>query len=186
MDIMQLDEAQGLTAEMVRKHIARLGYSMRKCPEFPVCKSIGRHTHHGAGEIYDFTIPDEWAGNSRAVKMLECALGLLSALSGYSLQTYLREMNPRMRPWPSEAAIEAHEKHGGRWLASEPTGRKEGVLVHGGEFGWGDEDYDAETERLFLTGDDARDEEECEGWLFWPIDKHGNKTRWPERDGVML
>lgn len=181
MDIMELDEAQGLTAEMVRKHIARLGYSMRKCPEFPVCKSIGRHTHHGAGEIYDFTIPDEWAGNSRAVKMLECALGLLSALSGYSLQTYLREINPRMRPWPSEAAIEAHEKNGGRWIACEPDGNS--TQVHTGEF---DDDEDDDVIRVFVLAGDGLCKEDCRGWTFWPIDKHGNKVHWPERDGVML
>lgn len=180
MDIMEVDEAQGLTAEMVRKHIARLGYSMRKCPEFPVCKSLGRHTHHGAGEIYDFTIPDEWAGNSRAVKMLECALGLLSALSGYSLQTYLREINPRMRPWPSIDAVEAHERSGGRWVSKAPGDELIRCLKLSA---------DREAEDPIVATDEHLSAWwacDCEGWTFWPCDAHGNKTRWPERDGVML
>lgn len=165
MNILDFDEAQGLTAEMVRKHIAGLGYAMRKCPEFPVCKSLGRHTHQGGAEGVDFAIADAWEGNERAMRMLDCSLHLLASIVGLSLQSLLREINPRMRegrPSPEALAACPH------WLVQDiETGE---LQIHHAL---------RATEHVSSVLGSA----DFKHWRYWPCDAHGNKLRWPERDG---
>jgi hypothetical protein len=99
----------------------------------------------------------------------------LANLEGRTVQSLLREINPRMRPGlPSDAAREAQA---GLWIVQ--TGD---LAMHVGGFGTKEE------RPAFL--EDFHETwwfpEECANWRFWPCDAHGNKVRWPERDGVML
>lgn len=157
---------------------------MRECPKFPVCNSLGRHTHQGRGEGADFAIADAWDGNEWAMRMLDCALGLLASLAGYTPQSLLRDINPRMHPWPSDEAIDAHggrcvdsgdPKSGGWWVAG-----KEGRL-HAGRFLRG-----SFMIHYSPTGGEFVISDRDDGWTFWPIDANGNKVAWPMKDGVML
>lgn len=182
MKIEDLDEAQGLTAEMVRQHIAGLGYAMRECPEFPVCKSLGRHSHHGGVGGVDFAIADSWEGNERAARMLDLGLGLLASLANCTVQSLLRDINPRMRPWPSIDAVEAHERNGGRWVSKAPGDDLIRCLKLSADRE-AEDPIVATDEHLCAWWARAR---LCRRWMFWPCDAHGNKIRWPERDGVML
>lgn len=80
-----------------------------------------------------------------------------------SVQALLREINPRMRKGvPSKAALHAHR---GLWLRFIGTETIATVLS-----------------RLIEEFPSPRDNES----FFWPCDDHGNKVRWPEKDGVML
>ena len=118
MRIEDLLEFEGLTAEMVREYIARLGHPVRPCPRFPVCPKLGRHTHHGTDDSRDLCI-----ANDLTQPITAAALGLLAALAGVSIQSLLSEINPRMRPgWPTDAEIEAHEKRGGLWICDYGRG----------------------------------------------------------------
>lgn len=86
-----------------------------------------------------------------------------------NVQALIREINPRMRKGcPSNAAIQAHD---GPWLELRGVSRLPGVT----EFGL---DPD-QNQREWM-------EDYCEDALFWPCDEHGNKVRWPEKDGVLL
>ena len=110
MRIEDLDEFEGLTAEMVREYIARLGHPVRPCPRFPVCPKLGRHTHHGTDDSRDLCI-----ANDLTQPITAAALGLLAALAGVSIQSLLSEINPRMRPgWPTDEELGRHPL----WLVS--------------------------------------------------------------------
>lgn len=175
MNISELDEAQGLTAEMVRDKLVALGHPLRECPSFYVCPSLGKHTHHGHSDAVDFIVPDAWTERRQQV-VLEAALGLLAAMGGISDQELLRDINPRMRPWPSPESTNANHF----WLALDVAtttmvmGR---FMPHGRDhrrFEWG-----SDGDRYIL-------EESDRGILYWPCDPWGNKIRWPEKDGAML
>ena len=129
MRIEDLDEFEGLTAEMVRAWLLAKG-----------CVFDGTWARP-----YRPT-PYYWDGQL----LCPSTLGHIAYDFGYpSLQSLLREINPRMRPgWPTDAEIEAHEKRGGLWICDYGRGPCFGHL-------------DA-LERL--------------GAKFWPCDAHGNKV----------
>ena len=162
MRIEDLLEFEGLTAEMVREYIARLGHPVRPCPRFPVCPKLGRHTHHGTDDSRDLCI-----ANDLTQPITAAALGLLAALAGVSIQSLLSEINPRMRPgWPTEEEIEAHEKRGGLWMASSAE--------DGLSFG----SFCADRSRFAVkraAGWGYRQDADAEV-CFWPCDAHGNKV----------
>lgn len=134
----QYDEAQGLTNEMVADYLTRQGWT--------------------AGEI-----------SSTAKRTTQdSALGWISKCKGLSLQQLLREINPRMRTWPS---TEARKAHRGPWLV---------LYIESGAMFVGDfRPYDLDVcasrsihaDIIFDTDEFAR---------FWPCDERGNKVRWPE------
>jgi hypothetical protein len=191
MDELELNEAQGLTASMVRDRLEKEGHPVRECRQFEVCKYLGAHTHHGAGNS-DFTVPDEWDGPRQRKTMLQASLNLLAAMLGKSTQELLIEINPRMRKGlPSEAAIDAHRQVGGMWTGTYGTVGGGGFVVFcsfmtepsdnpaaGPLVVWDDEEFhDSEWQKEQLQN----------YWHFWPCDAHGNKVRWPTDDhGAML
>jgi len=162
MDIMELDEFEGLTADMVRAWLRVKGWELA---------GTGEHQYWRCGS----------GGVAEALLLtdLPLCIGYIANGHGLSPQSLLREINPRMRRGrPSQAERDAHE---GPWLASLPGSHV--LLV--GTFS-----DDGET---FFPGLAAPMRNTCEGaqdwmdaWSFWPCDQHGNKVRWPERDGVML
>lgn len=170
MDILELNEAQGLTAGMVRERLVKEGFLSWGCRDFDVCKYLGKHTHHGSGNS-DFTVPDEWdSGPYQRKTMFRCGLELLASMRGKSTQQLLSEINPRMRKGcPSDAAVSAHGP-GANWIMKDD----ERVII--GNF------FEYKGKWLFSEGSS-----ECSGCSFWPCDAHGNKVRWPvDERGTML
>lgn len=179
MNILELDEAQGLTAEIVRAWMKRNAYRMT--------------VSDSAGEVWDgvrglpvvlYHDGSELSGAVERIVANECV----------GIQAVLREINPRLRKGaPSAAARQAHTGH---WIAIAPDGA--GYLVrfderrHGGDPGFemfrssprgkqSDPFYDPGCS--FCISDFQGGLAE---WRFWPVDSAGNKVRWPEKDGVML
>jgi hypothetical protein len=153
MQISELDEFEGLTAEMVRTWLLAKG-----------CTQEPGHWRHPDGQLrYK---DGDYGGLLWSQSIYQIAVDF-----GLSVQSLLREMNPRMRNGlPSEAA---REEHGGRWIASRR------------------EEYTHTTIVRFLRGltvklqyEDHRTTydptHEIEKWSFWPCDANGNKVPWPK------
>ena len=171
MDISTLDEYQGIEAQMVRDWMTRKG-----------CYRQDGYWRHPRDK-YSYT-DGEYGG-----LLWEDTLFKLSVDFGFgSVQSLLREINPRMRKgMPSEAAREAHGFKGGMWVGSRGEAGSGGTLVF--------VSFDDSSSGLPLTvwdfsefdtwevGQSEIDDE----WLFWPADESGNKTRWPtDAEGNML
>ncbi len=164
MNITELDEWQGITAELVAKWLVVNGWQQTK----PNWWDKGED-----GFLFDSHVFDQqmfW-------------LYALTAACGHDTpQALLREINPRMRKgMPSEAAREAHP--GGLWLATPDfacIGAHVPVVVtfDGDGFGvWHPEGFalpDSKPKTAAL-------------WHFWPCDANGNKVRWPtDEEGNIL
>ena len=175
MNFTDFDEAQGLTAEMVRAAYERLGYPLRDCSKFTVCAFLGNHTHHGKGDI-DFAVPDSWDqdDNIRPRRMLDCGLQLAASIGDFSLQGLLRDINPRWRDRPSVAAFQAHGGWKAWWIVQHRNGCLEIVKLA---------EYNG---AVWPTHDDGQ---VASSWNFqgcWPCHENGDRSRWPEREGMML
>ena len=111
MRIEELDEYQGLEAQMVRDWLTSKGCYRQDGP--------WRHPT----EKYSYT-DGEYGG-----LLWDNTLGMISADFGFAtVQALLREINPRMRKGvPSQEAITAH---GGTWMAAPPLGRNGIVFVN--------------------------------------------------------
>lgn len=150
--IEDLDEFEGTTADMVRAWLRKEGFTLKQTERWSIWV-------RGAEAIHD--------GSLTTPSSLEY---LAAVAEQRSIQSLLREINPRMRRGrPSQAERDAHE---GPWLASLPGSHV--LLV--GTFS-----DDGET---FFPGIAAPMRNTCEGaqdwmdaWSFWPCDQHGNKTR---------
>lgn len=159
MDILELDEAQGLTEEMVVGYLEKSGWKLTR----------------------DGSSWEQWEDNVRVSAMradvdLSRLLELIAC--GGSLSAVLRDINPRMRPFPSRAAQEAHP---GKWLC-----RCDGHVVVG-RFTRPDHFLHGEwaAQGSFIGYSmDASDRQP--GVLFWPCDDFAQRVRWPEVDGQML
>ena len=163
MNITELDEWQGLTAELVAKWLVVNGWQQTK----PNWWDKGED-----GVLFDSHVFDQqmfW-------------LYALAAACGHNTpQALLREINPRMRKGvPSASAIVAHEASGGHWLAK--SAQNGGVLR---VLRWSVTDAAAKLDALNASQSLHRDYVPP-SWHFWPCDANGNKVRWPEKDGVML
>ena len=150
MRIEDLDEFQGLTPQMVREWLREQGFDMR----------IGGLLHAGRYLV-------EWEPIESAWRSTEASLYAVAQYRNQSVQSLLREINPRMRKgWPSDEALAMHD----RWIVRKPDGAvivcrwRPPYMVNAA--GW----------RANM------DLEQCEQWEFWPCDEHGNKVRWPEQD----
>ena len=163
MNITELDEWQGLTAEMVAKWLVVNGWQQTK----PNWWDKGED-----GFLFDSHFFDQqmfW-------------LYALAAACGHDTpQALLREINPRMRKgMPSDAALAEHDE----WIVCTPFGA---TFIAEISYGGSDDGFSI----MMPPINDHCDAEfiaekhwpEC---LFWPCDEHGNKVRWPEKDGVML
>jgi hypothetical protein len=149
MDIMELDEAQGLTPQMVREWLLANQWEPRG--------SSAAHLYYqcGSGEISEALLHED----------LGWVVDLLAQSYERSVQSILREINPRMRPgWPSEEEIKAHDQRGGLWICDHGRGPSFGRFAEGERF-----------EGIALEM--SRDALERLGARFWPCDQHGNKTR---------
>lgn len=148
MNITELDEFQGLTAEMVREWLL--------ANQWEPCGSSAAHLYYqcGSGEISEALLHDD----------LGWVVDLLAQSYERSVQSILREINPRMRKGvPSKAALRAHR---GLWLRSIGTETIATVLS-----------------RLIDEFPSPRDNES----YFWPCDANGNKVQWPtDAEGNML
>lgn len=173
MNIMELDEAEGLTREMLTAYLIRNGYSAvayHATPEH-FQKRVGRVLYQINTLKFD-----------RSVQ-------LLATWAKVSPQAILRAMNPRMRKGiPLKAAWEAHGKETGFWLALTDAPRDR----LGETFGWFEKRPFVTRLRLFdgcwewgirgagfAYGDDGKWGERADDWSFWPCDAHGNKVPWP-------
>lgn len=127
MTPLDLNEAEELTAAQVRAFLASLGYAERPCCAYPVCESMGTHTHHQlACEAGDHVIPDKWKMGRRsgvygdqASAMLGSSLEILATLhAGGDVQALLSRINPRMRAgWPTDDELARHPF----WLVGQPS-----------------------------------------------------------------
>jgi hypothetical protein len=170
MNITELDEWQGLTAELVAKWLVVNGWQQTK----PNWWDKGEDWFWFDSHVFD--------------QQMFWLYALAAACGHNTPQSLLREINPRMRKgMPSEAAREAHGFKGGMWVGSRGEAGSGGTLVF--------VSFDDSSSGLPLTvwdfsefdtwevGQSEIDDE----WLFWPADESGNKTRWPtDAEGNML
>ena len=151
MNVMDLDEAQGLTAEMVREWMSAHGWRNSRADG---------HMYHA--EFGTVATRDHF----RVIEFLATYFARISA------QALLREINPRLRPWPS---AEARAAHRGPWLA---VAREDGTACMG-TFRR-DVDWFTHSGNHILTDEDSYAR-------FWPVDEHGQRVRWPvDAAGNML
>lgn len=157
----ELDEMQGLTADMVREWLKE-----KKRPQ------------DSAGYWWWNPLATrDKRGPCLDDRLLDCsmstALTILSAIENLPLQSLLRQMNPRLIPWPSDALIEAHRKDGGEWIMRDTDGE-----LHIG--GFSDDEEDGVRRFWWDLVLLSVSREESAGLLFWPVDAAGNKVRLPE------
>jgi len=116
MTSLELNEAQGLDAAQIRTHMEKLGYRRCPCRDFPVCKSLGNHTHHGS-EDRDLTVPDAWG---KALpdrrRMVELTLSLLAALAGTQSRSCSKKLTLECAPAPATQRLHLTTVPG--WLAT--------------------------------------------------------------------
>ena len=168
MKIDELDEFQGLTREMVDRYLDRAGWCHMPDPEQRLLKPQYVHVSFKMG--------------------IGAAIERIASITGCAPQFLLREINTRMRKgMPSEAARKASRHNGGMWIASRGELGKGGTIV----FVCFDSDSEDGLPLAIWDGEEwdhwEVEPREIENeWSFWPCDEHGNKVRWPEKDGVML
>ena len=164
MRIDELDEHQGLEAQMVRDWLTSKGCYRQDGP--------WRHPT----EKYSYT-DGEYGGLLWEDTLFKLRVDFELA----SVQALLREINPRMRKgMPSRSALEAHGESRD-WLSM-------GYVLHAVRFCWTVNDHVqmvAGTD-VFST-ERAEDVEMIQRCSFWPCDRYGNKVRWPtDANGAML
>jgi len=159
--IEDLDEFEGLTADMVRAWLRAKGWE--RCPALDNVREECWRLDKGSGGTV-------WLG-SKTPKQLARPLESLRRWTGLPLQSLLREINPRMRAgWPSEEERAKHRY----WLAAWESPGCEAELA----VGYFDEDEE-DGSTVLVAGDDLWTEVDAKrlDMKFWPCDQHGNKTR---------
>lgn len=147
LKIEDLAEFEGTTADMVRPWLRAKGFTLKQTERWSVWV-------RGAEAVHDHLLTETVTLEYLASTVAQC-----------SLQSLLREINPRMRAgWPSEEEIQRHA----RWIARN---QNTGTVVVG--VVKPDEEHGAvlKLHSGFLAKAFA------DGWSFWPCDQHGNKTR---------
>lgn len=149
---MRIDELEGLTADMVHHYLNRKGWCNLPDPDVRLLKPQYVMVSFKMG--------------------LPSAVDRIARIEGRSIQSLLREINPRMRKgWPSGEALAMHD----RWIVRKPDGA---VIV-------------CRWRPPYMVnaagGADFALREQCEQWEFWPCDEHGTKVKWPtDTQGNML
>ena len=162
MRVDELDEYQGLEAQMVRDWMVGRG-----------CYRQDGYWRHPRDK-YRYT-DGEYGGLLWEDTLFKLSVDFELA----SVQALLREINPRMRKGvPSQEAINAHaDRH---WVAKSS---QRGGVTRIIEIAMGSVvmvQTLSETQRIGLDS-------LPEGWHYWPCDDHGNKVRWPtDATGEML
>ena len=165
MNISELDEAQGLTAEMVRDFLKGRGFE---------CEDGWKWKHRSASRRLVY------ADLESAPLHCESSLRSLLVNGGFaSAQDMLRQVNPRLQTGiPSEAARRAHNRNCGVWIAAAGDLGNGGSILFvsfpdpGGIAVWTVDEWE-------LYADEDEMGAKCRYWGFWPVDQHGNKVRWP-------
>ena len=156
--IEDLDEFEGLTADMVRAWLRAKGWTVKRADRFREWWEKGAE-----GEEDGFWLPAEFGVEWFWIHAL-------AAVHGLTVQSLLREIHPRMRRGrPSQAERDAHE---GPWLASLPGSH---VLLVGNFSDDGETFFPGLAGPMRNTCEGAQDW--MDAWAFWPCDQHGNKTR---------
>jgi hypothetical protein len=165
MKIDELDECQGLTADMVREWLTAQKATFRD----------GHWTHPNGKYRYK---DGEYGGLLWSLTLSQIA----ADFDKPNEQALLREINPRMRKgMPSDAALAEHDE----WIVCTPFGA---TFIAEISYGGSDDGFSI----MMPPINDHCDAEfiaekhwpEC---LFWPCDEHGNKVRWPvDAEGKML
>ena len=164
MRIDELDEWQGLTCESVSEWLRAQGFDMR----------LGGLLHAGGYLVH-------WEPIASARQATEDALHAVVQYRKQSLQSLLREINPRMRKgMPSRAALEAHGENGD-WVVFRN-------VLHAVRFVWTVCDAVQMVSGFdVFRSDNPEDAAMIAECSFWPCDEHGNKVRWPtDAEGKML
>lgn len=161
--IKDYEEAQGITAEMVREYLSRTGWWLsQKDARSELWKKIN-----------NTDAPGIWLHPKE--HQLGVYLDTLARFEGRTLQSLLRAINPRLHGWPSAAEIKAHSQRGGLWIGRVGTLGDGGAMVVCS--------FDVDHAEYPLIEWSAREEwrrieltrAELAEWRFWPIDEHGNK-----------
>ena len=165
MKLDELDESQGLTADMVREWLTAQKATFRD----------GRWTHPNGKYRYK---DGKYGGLLWSLTLSQIAADFGMA----NEQALLREINPRMQKgMPSDAALAEHDE----WIVCTPFGA---TFIAEISYGGSDDGFSI----MMPPINDHCDAEfiaekhwpEC---LFWPCDANGNKVRWPtDADGKML
>lgn len=161
MKLDELDESQGLTADMVREWLSAQNRS----------QLIGDVWTWRDGQLRDANLHHS----------LSFSLAALCAIGNKRPQQLLREINPRMRKgMPSRAALEAHGENGD-WVVFRN-------VLHAVRFVWTVCDVVQMVSGFdVFRSDNPEDAAMIAECSFWPCDKHGNKVRWPtDAEGKML
>ena len=162
MNITELDEWQGITAELVAKWLVVNGWQQTK----PNWWDKGED-----GFLFDSHIFDQ---------QMFWLYALAAIYTNGNAQAILCNINPRMRKgMPSEAAREACAS----WLVRDvETGEVELHRTEGAAL------YSASDYKSGTLKTEAVPLRDFGDWMeFWPCDANGNKTRWPtDVEGNML
>lgn len=162
MNLLKLEDAQGLTPEIMRAHLEAKGW-----------KRVDGRVWWRDQTTIDWYPPG--SGMMAFYEPLTTPSEMIHKVAKFekrTIQAILREMNPRFRKGiPSEAARAAHP---GPWIVKTLTG---GLLV--GK--WRDDP------RLGLVVDSFGQTLQANPeWSYWPADEEASKVPWPEKDGVLL
>lgn len=153
-----LDEAQGVTTNMIVECIERKGWRL-------------------TANRMEWQTLDKRTSYIRSISAwYNGILAIIATHEEMTLQALLREINPRMRKGcPSEAA---RRKHDGFWLMRLPYSPPTVVKWNESQAGWQAQQVNCND---VVSFDDAA---HC---FFWPCDAEANKIRWPTDDnGNML
>ena len=159
MNILELDEAQGLTVEMLHSWLLSHGWRLAACEQ-------------GCGK--ELVSPSNRRCNvRRSLEDFPWSWALIE--TRMSAQALLREINPRMRKgWPSESACAVAD----RWIAQNT--RTKVIIV-------GSIHYPTGGMELVASLTVRLPQQQSGEWSFWPCDASGNKVRWPtDAKGNML
>lgn len=149
MRIEDLDEFEGLTAEMVREWLRA---------QAPRVRFETVHGVTGLTEVWTWTASGEQVRDRLMELCLAERVCLIASIEARSLQSLLREINFRMRPgWPTDVELQRHAW----WLIGQPA---IGVALRV---------TTAEYVRVWRD----RSDPEYVRVLCWPCDEHGNKVR---------
>ena len=171
MNLRELDEWQGLTADMVRGWLESHGWVQRDYEQRCAMYVDGRTTVCWVPD--DFNASTIYGREQR--QTMTATMVTLALRENRTVQAMLREINPRLRKgWPSDEAIAAAKK----WVAKHPKGVIfVGEILDDPERGPG----------LAVSLTTRLDKNQLDGWSFWPCDEYGNKVRWPtDAEGKML
>lgn len=108
VNILELDEAQGLTSQAVREYLERKGWVVASIEQG--C-TMHRRDHNICW------VPDRGPVDAESRRLTNDTLQTLTRIENRTPQAILREIVKRWAHFPTLRTIQAHDhNHGGRWL----------------------------------------------------------------------